>query len=572
MSSSPVTRRGLLRLPPLLRASALVCLLAFLCLLPRGAGAEESRTLRLGEIRKGDVATRPGPPVRVAADQIAARLGFVPDLRSDGLIVKFGGTKLELYVGASVARVAGRVTPLASPPLLEGGHLWAEAESVLPVFEAFLGAIGRPGDLSWGQAGSGSVATPPPSSSAGNVPTRVPLPSPSPRLSPAADVDASGTARLLRIRWGAQGEGLRAVLDLSGPADVEVLSSAGRLELRLAAVLDGRFSDPGSPRSELVRAQAANVGGRAVVTFLHGAGTVRPLRLHKPERFAVDFLPGGNGGVLPVATGPVPPPRPTAAPTVPVPSPAGPGIPSVAPEEPLPSSPPPEAVFRGNKRPIVIVDPGHGGHDPGAMANGLREKDINLAAARRLVARLSAYGVDARFTRSEDRFWKLSERTEYANRVRADLFISLHCNALPAGRHSQGIEIYLMALPTDKDAMRLAVIENREPGGSADTEAASDRKTRLLMKILGDMQQNAKIGDSTELAEVLFRQGKASRLPMKRVAQAPFYVLRGSAMPSVLVEMGFLTEASEARLLNSPEYQEKIAAALAAGIVEYLRR
>jgi N-acetylmuramoyl-L-alanine amidase len=571
MSSSPVTRRGTHRLPSFLRLFALGCLLAALCLASRDAGAEESRTLRLGEIRKGEVATRPGPPVRVAADQIAVRLGFAPDLRPDGLIVKFGGVKLELYVGAAVARVAGRVTPLASPPLLEGGHLWAEAESVLPVFEAFLGAIGKSGDLSWAQAESDSGATPLPPASVGNVPTRTPPPSPPPRLSPAADVEASGAARLLRIRWGAQGEGLRAVLDLSAPADVEVLSSAGRLELRLAATLDGRFSDSGSPRSELVRAQAANVGGRAVVTFLHGAGTVRPLRLHRPERFVVDFLPGGNGRVLPVATGPVPTPRPVTAPTVLVPSPTG-GIPSVAPEAPLPSSPAPEAVFRGNKRPIVIVDPGHGGHDPGAMANGLREKDINLAAARRLVARLSAYGVDARFTRSEDRFWKLSERTEHANRLKADLFVSLHCNALPAGRHSQGIEIYLMALPTDKDAMRLAVIENREPGGSADTEAASDRKTRLLMKILGDMQQNAKIGDSTELAEVLFRQGKASRLPMKRVAQAPFYVLRGSAMPSVLVEMGFLTEASEARLLNSPDYQEKIAAALAAGIVEYLRR
>jgi N-acetylmuramoyl-L-alanine amidase len=86
------------------------------------------------------------------------------------------------------------------------------------------------------------------------------------------------------------------------------------------------------------------------------------------------------------------------------------------------------------------------------------------------------------------------------------------------------------------------------------------------------MQQNAKIGDSTELAEVLFRNGKASQLPMKRVAQAPFYVLRGSAMPAVLVEMGFITEPEEARLLASSAYQDRLASALAAGIVAYLRR
>jgi N-acetylmuramoyl-L-alanine amidase len=229
-------------------------------------------------------------------------------------------------------------------------------------------------------------------------------------------------------------------------------------------------------------------------------------------------------------------------------------------------------VFQGGKRPIVIVDPGHGGKDPGARGNGLNEKDINLAMALKLKATLAQYGVDARMTRPDDRFWKLSERTEYANRCNADLFVSLHCNALPAGRHSKGIEIYLMALPTDKDAMRLAVLENKEPGGGAEAEAASDRKTKLLMKILGDMQQNAKIGDSTELAEVLFRNGKASRLPMKRVAQAPFYVLRGSAMPAVLVEMGFITEPDEARLLASSTYQDRLASALAAGIVAYLRR
>ena len=130
-----------------------------------------------------------------------------------------------------------------------------------------------------------------------------------------------------------------------------------------------------------------------------------------------------------------------------------------------------------------------------------------------------------------------------------------------------------MALPSDKDAMRLALFENKELGeGGKEGQAASDRRTKLLLQILGDMQQNEKISESTSVAEVLFAAGKQGGLPMKRVAQAPFFVLRGAAMPALLVEMGFLTERDEAALLNQPGYQERIAAALARGIVNYLKR
>jgi N-acetylmuramoyl-L-alanine amidase len=128
-----------------------------------------------------------------------------------------------------------------------------------------------------------------------------------------------------------------------------------------------------------------------------------------------------------------------------------------------------------------------------------------------------------------------------------------------------------MALPTDKDALNLAKIENREyledrTGGSA----ASDRRTELLLKILGDMQQNNKINESTVVAERLFAEGFKAGLPMKRVAQAPFFVLRGAAMPAVLLEMGFITNASEAKLLAQPGYQQKIADAMANGVYSYL--
>jgi N-acetylmuramoyl-L-alanine amidase len=177
--------------------------------------------------------------------------------------------------------------------------------------------------------------------------------------------------------------------------------------------------------------------------------------------------------------------------------------------------------------------------------------------------------MDARLTRDDDRYLKLNTRTTLANRWDADAFVSVHLNALPKGRHAKGVEIYIMALPTDKDAMALAKIENAEIVNGSNGNGGD--KTDILLSILGDMQQNNKIQESTSFAEALFASGKGGGLPMRRVAQAPFYVLRGAAMPAVLVETGFISEKSEARLLANPSYQEKLAKALAKGIAAYLK-
>ncbi len=229
---------------------------------------------------------------------------------------------------------------------------------------------------------------------------------------------------------------------------------------------------------------------------------------------------------------------------------------------------------RARRKPIVVVDAGHGGHDPGASANKVREKDINLKAATTLAKILKEKGADARLTRSTDVYLKLAERTAFANENKADVFISLHCNSMPKGHSGvAGFEIYIMALPSDKDAMNLAIAENKEISGDASTAAEvekADRKTRLLLKILGDMQQNDKIGESTALTEVLHSNAKKAGLPMRKVAQAPFFVLRGAGMPAVLVEMGYLTNAAEAQRLNSAAYREKMCRSLAEGIMSYI--
>ncbi len=196
--------------------------------------------------------------------------------------------------------------------------------------------------------------------------------------------------------------------------------------------------------------------------------------------------------------------------------------------------------------------------------------------ALELEASLKKLGMDVKLTRRDDRYLKLDERTTFANDNNADVFISLHCNALPRGRHAKGVELYLMADSTDKDALDLAVLENRELSGNAqnaaEVNAAADKKTKLLLMILGDMQQNDKINESTALAEHLYERMSASGLSIRKVRQAPFFVLKGAGMPALLVEMGYITERSDANQLKSQAYRKKMMDATALGISNYLKR
>lgn len=230
--------------------------------------------------------------------------------------------------------------------------------------------------------------------------------------------------------------------------------------------------------------------------------------------------------------------------------------------------------LQNGRKPIVVLDAGHGGHDPGATANGIKEKDMNLKAVLQLGAILQSYGVDVRYSRKTDVYLKLGQRTAFANDNKANVFVSVHCNAMPRGKHAVGLEFYIMALPSDKDAMQLAIYENKEISGGSETEQdkqRSDQKTLLLLKILGDMQQNDKINESTSLTEIMHRSAKNAGLPMRKVGQAPFFVLRGAAMPAVLIEMGYLTDAQEARKINTESYRESLCRSFAQGIITYIK-
>jgi len=214
----------------------------------------------------------------------------------------------------------------------------------------------------------------------------------------------------------------------------------------------------------------------------------------------------------------------------------------------------------------VMIDPGHGGKDPGAVYGKLYEKDINLRLAKILGKTLKDKGYDVLYTRTKDTFIPLEERTAIANSKKADLFISLHVNA-HKNRNVQGFEIYYLNLAQSEDAVRVAAREN----------AVSTKKISDLQVILTDLMLNSKIQESQNLAEtVLDKTLSYSRkfydLDDHGVRQAPFYVLMGAKMPSVLVEIGYITNQRDRKKLQSYAFLKRLAYGITQGISTYRQK
>jgi N-acetylmuramoyl-L-alanine amidase len=223
-------------------------------------------------------------------------------------------------------------------------------------------------------------------------------------------------------------------------------------------------------------------------------------------------------------------------------------------------------------RPLVVIDAGHGGHDPGTEAAGdVAEKDVALQIAIRVRNALVADGIDARLTRDSDTFLTLAERTQLANSNRADLFVSIHLNSSP-DPETTGIETYYLNNTTDRATIRLARMENGVAGGYG---AAGEPN---LNYILTDLRQQDKANESASLARMIEAETVADieasmglRVNELGAKQGPFYVLVGALMPSVLVECGFLSNPGEARLLQSPQYQQGLADGIARAVVHYFK-
>ena len=224
------------------------------------------------------------------------------------------------------------------------------------------------------------------------------------------------------------------------------------------------------------------------------------------------------------------------------------------------------AAQLGLKTRRVVVDAGHGGKDTGAIGpRGVREKDLTLAIARRVGARLKSLGFEVVMTRKGDAFVSLDERTRIANEAHADLFVSIHCNAARR-RKLEGVETWTLNVSSNRYAARLAAFENAE----------ADRTVSDLRLILADLATKANASDARDLAQSvqssLVRTLRSRVGPVRDhgVKQALFYVLLGTRMPSILVETGFISNPAEETRLKSARFQEGTAEAIARGVKEYV--
>ncbi len=214
----------------------------------------------------------------------------------------------------------------------------------------------------------------------------------------------------------------------------------------------------------------------------------------------------------------------------------------------------------------VVVDAGHGGKDPGAIGpSGILEKDLALAIARQLARRLRLEGFDVYLTRDSDVFLTLEERTAFANKKKADLFVSVHMNA-HRDQSIQGIETYFLNLTTDASAIEVAAREN----------ATTSKSISDLQFIINDLMLNSKINESSRFASCIHKCVMSSALNNGYrgrdlgVKQAPFYVLLGAQMPSILVELGFITNSNDSSLLQNDSHQSTLIDGIAKGINKYI--
>ena len=358
------------------------------------------------------------------------------------------------------------------------------------------------------------------------------------------------------------------------------------IDIRGAGIRDEILRKPVEVRNGLLRQVRAGRFDRdtvRVVIDLERESTFRVFALPGPFRIIVDIDGEGEIPVLPMSPEVVSPPGPVAA----EPSPEDPAPPSMTPpvSPPTPSAgsavpPAPPAIPPSVESPRadashpsptrkhrvrVMIDPGHGGKDSGAIGpTGLKEKDVVLAIGRRIREKLSRSGeFDVRMTRDEDVFIPLEERTAMANKGRADIFVSLHINASP-NRRAEGFSTYVLSRgASNREDLELAARENGVP----------IRKLQGVKFIIDDMFTGARKNESLRLAKtvndavvrhVSTRYPGAQSLGLK---QAPFYVLVGARMTAVLVEASFISNVREESRLRDPSCLDGIAD----GVVEAVR-
>ena len=231
-------------------------------------------------------------------------------------------------------------------------------------------------------------------------------------------------------------------------------------------------------------------------------------------------------------------------------------------------------AFAANKRFTLVIDPGHGGHDAGALGAISKEKNINLAVALRFGKYVEQNLPEVRviYTRTKDVFIPLNERANIANRANADLFISVHTNALPAGKVARGFETYTLGMHRAKDNLDVAMRENSVISMEKDYQQRyqgfDPRSSESY--IIFEFIQGKNMERSVELARMIQRGVcDGANRPDKGVHQAGFLVLRETSMPGCLIELGFITTPDEERLLNNDSRVDDIARGIYEAFAKY---
>jgi N-acetylmuramoyl-L-alanine amidase len=435
-----------------------------------------------------------------------------------------------------------------------------------------------------------------------------PVPNLDPPTAPPVDVPAAasaktkgGPATLREIRRSVLPDGIRLTVDL----DAEVAYHQEEIEnpRRLFFDLKGVKATPNLQDVSLkfdddvvkeVRLGRHPQNTTRLVVDLDGVSTYTVYPLYGPYRLVIDFrrvvatTPTGATQTVtpplvlpPVVTSNVRTMAPIVAmPQVkqtdprPSPLPAPPLLPS-APAAPTSLPPAAPAANSNGKFSLsrqlglsvsrVVIDAGHGGHDPGAHGNGINEAELTLDVALRVQKLLEKQaGIEVVMTRDTDVFIPLEERTAIANREGADLFLSIHANA-SRNVQARGIETYFLSFAMNPEAEAVAAREN----------ATSGQAMHSLPDIVRAIALNNKINESRDLAETVQRS-MAKRLGAKNrelrdlgVKQAPFVVLIGAVMPSVLAEISFVTNKQDGALLKTQGYRQQIAQALFDAIINY---
>ncbi len=449
----------------------------------------------------------------VCLDALAKALGAVagrdPLSRYPSLVL--GSHRVLFSTATAMTSVDGKLINIKHPAREKDGCVWVSVEFLESGLPLILN-----GPVSLSGEGAQAARTPAPSSS-GSAPNEA--------EEGGIGLDAAVASDTIRITLS----GLMATA-------AQVKKESGALLVQLPrGRIKAESRDLGGGIAK--RLDVENQGRALRLELGDGYKSFETLNLRNPERLVI--LVRGGGQVAPL----VPPPEPQSAQTS------------------FPSQGGRPAKTPG--RFLVVIDPGHGGGDTGAISkSGLQEKDVALAISQKLAAALEKAGVETLLTRSTDTYVPLTQRTAIANYNRASVFLSIHLNASPAPS-AKGSETYFMSREaTDLWSRQVAEKENAAPVGY--------ESGNTLSMVLWNLAQAEYLVESQALAASI--QGRLNQLlgtQERGVRQAPFVVLEGAQMPAVLVEVAFLSNPDEASQINDPAFQDQVTGQIVQSILEF---